>query len=60
MYDNDDNLPPEPGFVTDECLGLTDDEAGNPSHEPPLDDEELGDIEIIEGDGSYIDEEDSP
>ena len=60
MTDSPDypNAPAEPGEVSDPTLGLSDEEAGFPNHEPPPNDDELGDIEIIEGDGDDIDEED--
>ena len=58
MNENELSLPPEPGEHEDATLGLTDEEAGFPSHDPPNDDVELGDIEIIAGDGDDIDEED--
>jgi hypothetical protein len=62
MSDNPDLLPgdpPEPGEEHDTTLGLTDEEAGFPDHEPPLDDEALGEAEWLEGDGDDIDEEES-
>lgn len=52
------NDPLEPGEVPDPTLGLSDEEAGFPSHEPPHDDDELGEAEFIEGDGDDTDEED--
>lgn len=52
-----DELPPEPGTVEDTCLGLTDDEVGNPSPEPPEDDQELGDSEMLTGDGDDLEDE---
>lgn len=52
------NLPPEPGTVDEPELGLSDEEAGFPSYDPPDNDDEIGDIEIVEGDGDDIDEED--
>lgn len=49
---------PEPGEVSDTSLGLTDEEAGNPSPEPPADDVELGEAELGEDLGSDLAEED--
>lgn len=48
---------PEPGDVHDTTLGLTDEQAGHPSPEPPDNDQELGDAEELEGDPDDIDEE---
>lgn len=48
---------PEPGEVADTSLGLTDEQAGHPSPEPPANDVELGDAELTEDLGSDLAEE---
>lgn len=58
MFDTElDEMPPEPGTVEDICLGLTDLEAGSPESEPPVDDQELGDDEMLIGDGDDLEDE---
>jgi hypothetical protein len=47
----------EPGDVSDINLGLTETEAGNPSHDPPEDDVELGEAELLEDLGDDLAEE---
>jgi hypothetical protein len=54
----DEELPPEPGTVTQTDHGLTNLDAGSPKEEPPEEDSDLGDREETEGDGDDIDEED--
>jgi hypothetical protein len=49
---------PEPGDIPDIRLGLTNQEAGNPSLDPPENDQELGDEEELEDLGEDFDEED--
>lgn len=49
----------EPGDIADIRLGLTNQEAGNPSLDPPENDEELGETEFEEGDPDDIDEEET-
>lgn len=53
-----DDFPPEPGEVPDTSLGVSHEEAGHPSLEPPHNDDELGDGEFIEGDGEDFDDDD--
>lgn len=49
---------PEPGDIGDNTLGLPDAEAGNPSPEPPENDVELGEAELLEDIGDDLAEED--
>jgi hypothetical protein len=61
MTENPDlpeSAPLEPGLEGNPKLGLSDEEAGFPDHAPAVDDDEVGDIEIIEGDGDDLIEED--
>lgn len=49
---------PEPGDVADTSLGLSDEEAGHPSQDPPENDVELGEAELLEDIGDDLAEED--
>jgi hypothetical protein len=51
------DVTPEPGEVGDTSLGLSDEEAGNPSPYPPANDVELGEAEAREDLGSDLAEE---